>query len=92
MQLRLVAFIVHRFEWFQQVTDVILGQQGTPQYAHDFNNRSIQLELAFDDANNTVGDNRNVYLDVDSILPILPECFDPEMLFDPLVELMRIFS
>jgi hypothetical protein len=84
MQLYLVAFIIHRFEWFQQITDVILDQQGTPQYTHDFTDRFIQLEVMLDDTNDTVSNDINVYLDADCIPRLSPKGFDPKVLFNPL--------
>jgi hypothetical protein len=81
MRLRFVAFITHRFEWFQQITDVILDQQRTPQYAHDLNDRSAQLEVMLDDTNETVSDDSDVYLDANRILRLSPKGFDPKVLF-----------
>jgi hypothetical protein len=80
------------FTWFQQVSDVILDQQGTPQYAHDLNDRPVQLEVMFDDTNDTVGDNCSVYLDTDSILRFSPKGFDSEVLFDPLEKRLNLPS
>lgn len=45
MQLHFTTFVIHPSEWFQQVSDVILDQQGTPQYAHDLNDRPVQLDV-----------------------------------------------
>ncbi len=88
MQLHFATFVIHHFEWFQQVLDVILDQQGAPQYAHDLNNRPVQLEVVFDDTNDTVGDDCNVYLYTDSILRFSPKGFDSEMLFNPFKQFM----
>ncbi len=59
MQLHFATFVIHYYEWFQQ--DVILDQQGTPQYTYNLNDKLVQLEVVFDDINDTVGDDCNVY-------------------------------
>ncbi len=92
MQLHFSTFVIRHFEWFQQVLDIILDQQGTSQYAHNLNDRPIQLEVMFDDTNDTVGDDCNVYLDTDSILRFSPKGFDSEMLFNPLEKQLNLPS
>lgn len=92
MQLHFVAFFIHYSEWLQQVSDVILDQQGTPQYAHDLNDRPVQLEIVFDDTNDTVGDDCNVYLDTDCILRFSPKGFDSEVLLNPFKEQLNLPS
>lgn len=92
MQLHLVTFVIHHSEWFQQVSDVILDQQGATQYAHDLNNRSVQLKVVLDDTNDTVGDDCNVYLDTNCIFRFSPKSFDSEVLFNPLEEQLNLPS
>ena len=92
MQLYFAIFVIHHSEWFQQVSDVILDQQGTPQYAHDLNDRPVQLKVVFDDTNDTIGDDSNVYLDTDSILRFSPKGFNSEVLLNPLEEQLNLPS
>ena len=92
MQLYFTTFIIHQSEWFQQVSDIILDQQETPQYTHDLNNRPVQLEVVFNDTNDTVDDNCNMYLGTDGILRFSPKDFDSEMLFNPLEEQLNLPS
>ena len=88
MQLHFTTFIIHHSERFQQVSDAIFNQQGTSQYAHHLNDWSSQFEVVFDDTNDTVGDDCNVYLYTDSILRFSPKGFDSEMLFNPFKQFM----
>lgn len=92
MQLHFATFVIHHSEWFEQVSDVILDQQGTPQYAHDLNDRPVQLEVVLDDTNDAVGDDCNMYLDTDSILRFSPKGFDSEVLLNPLEEQLNLPS
>lgn len=92
MQLHFATFVILHFGRFQQFSDIILDQQGTPQYTHDLNNRPVRLEIVFDDTNDAVGDNRNVYLDTDSILRFSPKGFDSEVLFNPLEKQLNLPS
>ena len=68
----LVHIIMPLTEKFQEV---ILDQQGTAQYAHDFEDGSAQFEVVFDDGDKAVGDDGDVDLNPHSILTVAPESF-----------------
>src|SRR5574344_185252 len=78
--------IINMFEGFKQVPDVILDQQGTTQNPHDLNDRTSNLKIMFNDCNETVGDDSNMYLDSYSILGFAPKGLDAKMLLDPFKE------
>ena len=82
-----MSAIVHIiFPLTEKFQEVILDQQGTAQYAHDFEDGPVQFEVVFDDGNKAVGDDGDVDLNPHSILTVAPESFDAEMLLDPFKE------
>ena len=68
----------------EKFQEVILDQQGAAQYAHNFEDRSSQLEVVLNNGDKTVGDNCDVNLYTHGILAVTPETLDTEMLLDPL--------
>ena len=91
-ELPVVLLLFRSFEWFKQVSDIIHGEQRTAQDSHDFHDGTTDLHVMFDDTNEAICDDGNMYLNTDCILGFSPKSLDAEMLFDPFEELMRSFS
>ena len=85
----IVHIVLPLSEKFQEV---ILNQQGAAQYAHNFEDRSAQLEVVLNNGNKTVGDNGDVNLYTHGILAVTPETLDTEMLLDPLEKKLNLPS
>ena len=85
-ELPIVLLLLHSFEWFKQISDIIHGEQRTTQDSHDFHDRTTDFHVMFDDANEAICDDGNMYLNTDSILRLSPKGLDAEMLLDPLEE------
>lgn len=92
MKLPIITFQRLLFERFQEVSDIVLDQQGAAQDAHDFNDRLTQFEVMFNNSDKTVYDDGNMYLNTYSILGFSPKGFDSEMLLDPLEEKLNLPS
>jgi len=61
-QLAIVVIIGLIFHRSQEFLDGILDQQGIAKNAHDLNNRSVQFEIKFNDGDETVRNDDNMYL------------------------------
>ena len=88
-----LSFIMHFFrslEGFKQISNIILGKQRTAQDSHDFHDGAVDLQVMFDNANETICDDGNVYLNTDCILGFSPKGLDPEMLFNPLEKQLNL--
>ena len=83
MQLHFIIVLGLTFERFKQVSDIVLDQQRTTQNAHDLVDGPADLKVVFDDSDEAIGDNGNVYLYAYSILGLSPEGFDSQVLFNP---------
>ena len=83
MQSHFIIVLVLTFERFKQVSDIVLDQQRATQNAHDLVDRPADLKVVFDDSDEAISDNGNMYLYADSILGLAPESFDSQVLFDP---------
>ena len=83
MQLHFIIVLGLAFERFKQVSDIVFDQQRTTQNAHDLVDGSADLKVVFDDSDDAVGDDGNVYLYSDSILGLTPEGFGAQVLFNP---------
>lgn len=59
---------------------------------HDFDDWSANLKVMFDNCNETVSDDCNVYLYAHGIFKLSPETLDLEMLLDPFEKVMRSFT
>ena len=70
-------------ERLEQVNDAVRGECRLAKDAHDFDDRPANLEVVFDDSNEAVGDDGNVYLDTHCVLGLSPKSFDLKMLLDP---------
>jgi len=58
-------------------------QQGIAKDTHDLDDRPAKFEVVFNDCNQTIGDDSDMYLYFDSILRFSPKGFDSEMLLNP---------
>lgn len=67
-ELHIIMLVLRSFEWLKQVSDIIHGEQRTAQNSHDFNNGTTNLHVMFDDTNEAICDDGNMYLNTDSIL------------------------
>lgn len=77
-------------EGIKQFADVVSSECRLTQNSHDFDNRSSNFELMFDNANEAVCDDCHMDLYPDSILGFAPESLNPKMLFDPLEEQLNL--
>ena len=91
-ELPIVMLFIRLFEWFKQFSDVIHGKQRTAQYSHDLHDWTTDLHVMFDDTNEAICDDGNMYLNTNGILGLSPKGLDAKMLLDPLEELMRSLS
>ena len=82
-ELSVIWIFCLQLERLEQVTDAVRGECRLAKNAHDFDNRPANLEVVFDDSNEAVGDDGNVYLDTHCILGLSPKSFDLKMLLDP---------
>lgn len=82
-ELSIIQIFCLQLERLEQVTDAVRGECRLAKNAHDFDNRPANLEVVFDDSNEAVGDDGNVYLDTHCILGLSPKSFDLKMLLDP---------
>ena len=89
-ELPIVVLLFRSFEWFKQVSDIIHGEQRTAQNSHDFHDGTTDLHVMFDDTNEAICDDGNMYLNTDSILAFTPKGLDAEMLLDPLEEQLNL--
>ena len=76
----------------EKLHDVILGEQGTAQDAHDLHDGTSKLEVVLNDSDETVGDDGNMDLNTYRIVAFSPERLDLEVLLDPFEELMRSYT
>lgn len=83
MQLAIVIIIVPICHRSQELLDGILDQQGIAKDTHDLNNRSVQFEIVFNNSDETVRDDGDMYLYPDCIFRFSPKGFDTKMLLDP---------
>ena len=77
-------------ERLEQVSDTVCGECRLAKDAHDFDDRSTNLEVMLDDGNDTIGDDCNMYLDTHCILRLTPKAFDLKMLLDPLEKQLHL--
>ena len=73
-------------ERLEQVSDAVRGECRFAKDTHDLKYGSTNLEVMFDDCNEAVCDDGNVYLYAHSIFRLAPETFNLKMLLDPLEE------
>lgn len=78
--IRIFRLLLERLE---QITDAVRGECKLAKDAHDFDNRPANLEVVFDDSNEAVSNDGNVYLDTHCVLGLSPKSFDLKMLFNP---------
>ena len=83
MQLAIVIITVLICHRSQELINGILDQQRIAKDTHDFNNRSVQLEVVFNNCDETVRDDGDMYLYPDCIFRFTPKGFDTKMLLDP---------
>lgn len=82
--LLLVFVMIERLE--EEVTDVVCGKGRLARDTHELKHRPSNLKVVFDNGNEAIGEDSDVYLNSDSIFRLTPETFDLEMLFNPLEE------
>ena len=76
----------------EEVFNPVFRKQRAAKDSHDLHNRTIELEVMFDDSNETIGDDGHMDLDAYSIFRLSPEGLDLEVLFDPFEHVMRSLS
>jgi len=67
----------------QEFLNWIFDQKGIAKDTHYLNNRSAQFEVVFNNGDQTVRDDGDMYLYPDCILRFSPKRFDTEVLLDP---------
>ena len=70
----------------EEFLNVVFRKQGAAKDPHDLHDWAIELEVVFDDSDETVGDNGHMDLYAYSILRLSPKGLDTEVLFDPFEE------
>lgn len=85
--IRIFRLLLERLE---QITDAVRGECRLAKNSHDFDNRPANLEVVFDDSNEAVGDDGNVYLDTHCVLGLSPKLLDLKMLLDPFYKQLHL--
>lgn len=67
-ELPLIMHLIRSFEWFEQVSDLIRCEQKTAQDSHDLHDGTANLHVMFDDTNEAICDDGNMYLNAYGIL------------------------
>ena len=67
----------------EEFHNVVFGKQGTAQDSHDLHDWSSNLEVVFNDSDETVCDNGNMNLNTHCIVALSPERLNSEVLLDP---------
>jgi len=92
MQLPIVIIIVPICHRSQELLDGILDQQGIAKDTHDLNNRSVQFKIVFNNSDQTVCDDGDMYLYPDCIFRFSPKGFDTKMLLNPFEKQLHLPS
>ena len=72
--------------------DVILGERGTAQDAHNLHDGASKLEVVLNDSDETACDDGHMDLNTYCIVTLSPERLDLEVLLEPFEEVMCSFS
>ena len=91
-ELSIGLVILLLLERLEQVSDAVRGECRFAKDTHDLKYGSANLEVMFDDCNEAVCDDGDMYLYPYRIFRLTPESLDLEMLLDPFEELMCSFS
>jgi hypothetical protein len=83
IQLAIVIIIGHICHRSQEILDGILYQKGITKDTHDLNNWSVQFEVVFNNSDETVCDDGDMYLYPDCIFRFSSKGFDTKMLLNP---------
>jgi hypothetical protein len=83
MQLAIVIIAGPICRRSQEFLNGVLDQQGIAKDTHDLCNRPVQFEVVFNDCDQTVGDDSDMYLYFESIFRFSPKGFDTEILLNP---------
>ena len=90
MKLHFIPWISLLAERLQKFPDVVLDQQRAAQDAHDFDDGTSQLEVVFNDSDEAICDDGNMYLYTYGILRSSPKGLDAEVLLDPFEEQLNL--
>lgn len=91
-KLPVIDFFILHDVGLEKFVDVILDKQGMFKDAHDLDDWATNLMIMFNDTDETVCNDGNMYLNTNGILAIAPKGLDLEMLFDPLKEQLDLPS
>lgn len=75
-ELPVVLLLFRSFEWFKQGSGIIQSQQRAAKDSHDFHDGTTDLQVMFDDTNEAICDDGNMYLNTDCILGFFPKGLD----------------
>lgn len=92
IELSIILLLLLLFERLKEFLDVVSGKHGLAKNTHDFDDGSTNFKVMFNDCNETICDDCNVYLYSDCILGFSPKSFDLKMLFNPLEEYLDLPS
>ena len=92
IELSVIRILCLLFERLEQVSDIVRGECRLAKDTHDFNDRPANFKVMFDDCNEAVCDDSNMYLYAHGILRLTPEVLDLEMLLNPLEEQLHLPS
>lgn len=92
IKLPVIVFFILYEGVFEKFVDVILNKQRMSKDSHDLNDWAPDLMVMFNDTNETVRDDGNVYLNTNCILGFTPKTLDLKMLFNPLKEQLDLPS
>ena len=79
-ELHIIIFCLFSCQRREEFLDVIFDEQGTTQYSHDFNNRSVESKVMLNYGYKTIGNNSYVDLYSYCFFGISPKSFHSEML------------
>jgi len=85
LQLPVILGLLHLYR-LEQVLDVVLCQEGTSQYSHDFIDASVEFKCPFNYCNSTVRDDSHINLYPYSTLCISPEGLNAHVPLHPFEE------
>ena len=91
-ELRVGLVILLLPERLEQVSDAVCGECRFAKDTHDLKYGSVNLEIMFDDCNEAVCDDGDMYLYPYRIFRLTPESLDLEMLLDPFEEQLHLPS
>lgn len=92
IQLSIIGCLVLPIKWFEQFLDVVFYKKGTAKNTHDLKHRSVELEVMFNDGDEAVCNDGDMYLNSYGIFRCTPEGFDSKVLLNPFKKQLNLPS